>query len=412
MKNRSIINEEEKLRILNLHEHYKTNVVSTSLIIEAENIIPGGPNDDWDYKESGNKYYARKKGTANWILATGSAERAIKKDIFKRQVEKIDPSKSPFKSQTQGNEFRKFVNKYYKYIAKKHSLDIVGPFNNSNIINASEEIIPTKKYGKIKLGDLFFKQNKYVKQKGDEPGVTLPSLIETGFKVNRFNWKPDHGYYVDKCTQEGCAQYTYDMIGKKFGDAWQAYRSFDITKKISSNQLITMQKLFNSINKAGSPELNVETNNDATAKAFLQSLVPTDQSQFKNLTLGTVVGLYYPQSKNYDLAFFQSAIGKQRMEDGSWYPLRSPYFCSNKEKCTDTLWKPNQENKTFYPGSTLRSGNSFIPTTHIGFIGYIDESGTPYVVHNVHKTVYAYPVSKMSKNTLSIIWAGDPNTID
>jgi hypothetical protein len=115
MKN-NLISEEEKNRILNLYEFYSKNMVGTKLINEAETIVTdrGG---DWDYKESGNKYYARRKGADNWILATGNAERAIKKDIFNRAVEKVDVGKSLFKSQTQGNLFRKFVNNYYKNIA-------------------------------------------------------------------------------------------------------------------------------------------------------------------------------------------------------------------------------------------------------------------------------------------------------
>jgi len=60
----------------------------------------------------------------------------------------------------------------------------------------------------------------------------------------------------------------------------------------------------------------------------------------------------------------------------------------------------------------LKGGKSFIPNTHLGFIGYIDENGVPYVVHNIHKKVYAFPVDKMKKGkTLAIIWAGNPNQV-
>ena len=417
MKN-NLISEEEKNRILNLYEFYSKNMVGTKLINEAETIVTdrGG---DWDYKESGNKYYARRKGADNWILATGNAERAIKKDIFNRAVEKVDVGKSLFKSQTQGNLFRKFVNNYYKNIAKKYNLDLVGPFNNANIINSANEIVTSKKYGKIKLGDLFFKMNQNVKKKGEEPGFILPSLVDTGFSINRSNWSDDLGYYVDKCTQEGCAQYTSDMLNRPIGDAWQAYVVSQQGQgnkyvQVTPDLISKMTKTFNNINKSGSPSLNTQSGSDTSAKNIVKSLIPDNQSQFNSLPLGTPVGLYYPPSENFDLAFFQSAIGKSRNND-KWLPVHTPFFCKapefrkKGETCGTTLWKPEDLKKpiNFVPTSILKSGKAFTPNTHIGFIGYIDDKGQRYVVHNVHKTVYAFPVSKMNKNTLSIVCAGE-----
>lgn len=418
MKN-NLISEDEKNRILNLYEFYSKNMVGTKLINEAETIVTdrGG---DWDYKESGDKYYARRKGTTKWLLATGNAERAIKKQIFNRSVEKVDVTKSPFKSQVQGNFFRKFVNKYYSNIAKKYNLDLVGPFNNVNIINTANEVVLSKKYGKIKLGDLFFKQNQNIKKKSDEPGITLPSLVDTGFQINKSTFNKDLGYFVDKCTQEGCAQYTSDMLNRPIGDAWQAYV---VSQQNAGNKYVQatpeiinkMTQTFNLINKTGSPSLNTKSGADLSAENIVKSLIPTNQSQFNSLPLGTPVGLYYPPSENFDLAFFQSAIGKSRDNNKQWQTVHSPYFCKapefrkKGETCANTLWKPDDLKKPikFVPTSLLKSGKSFTPNTHIGFIGYINDKGERYVVHNVHKTVYAFPVSKMNKDTLSIVWAGD-----
>ena len=385
-------------------------MVGTSLIIEAENIIPGGPNDDWDYKESGNKYYARKKGTANWILATGSAERAIKKDIFKRQVKKIDVSSKIFKSQEQGDAFRKYVNTYHKNVAKKHNLSNIGPYDNENITNAANEIVKSKTYGKIKLSDLFFKQNKDIEKKGQEKGFTLPSLVKTGFEINKNRWESDKGYYVDKCTQKGCAEYTYDMIGNVFGDAWQAYMKFNKYATVSPGMVQFMTKVFNNINKVGMPNLNEPTSNDADAQKIIKTLIPSNQQQFNKLPLGTVVGLYYPKSSNFDLAFFQSAIGKSRDNAGNFVSVHPNYFCKSSwlspKSCSE--WNYSDAGESFAPSNTLENGKSFIPNTHIGFIGHIDQNGLRYVVHNVHQEVFAFPVNKMNKDTLSIVWAGSP----
>jgi predicted RNA-binding protein with PUA-like domain len=260
------------------------------------------------------------------------------------------------------------------------------------------------------LGSLFFKEDKKAKFLSDEPGQTLPSLVKTGFKINKENWSSDEGYYVDKCTQEGCAQYTYDMIGDKFGDAWQAYKSFDAYLNVSSSTVKKMEVLFNNINKVGFPSLNEETQNDIAAKNLLISLTP-NQNQFKNLELGSVVGLYYPNSSNYDLAFFESAIGKAKDNEGNWVSIKNPYFCTDPSNFEKTKWtlKDIKSDKTFKASPTLKGGKSFVPNTHLGFIGYIDDRGERYVVHNVHKTVYAYPISKMvAGKTLSIIWSGSP----
>jgi hypothetical protein len=123
-----------------------------------------------------------------------------------------------------------------------------------------------------------------------------------------------------------------------------------------------------------------------------------------------VVGLYFPGSVNYDLAFFQSAIGKSRDDSGELHDVISkPYFCKNPKNCSSTTWSQNDLNKNvkFYPGNTLSSGKAFSPNTHLGFIGYIDSKGTPYVVHNVHNQVFAYPVTKLGGDGLSIVWSGN-----
>ena len=64
--------------------------------------------------------------------------------------------------------------KYYPNIAKKNDLSIRGSFNNSNIINSSNEIITTKKYGKIKLSDLL------------DPDNPLPQMILYIYSMETF----------------------------------------------------------------------------------------------------------------------------------------------------------------------------------------------------------------------------------
>ena len=201
-------------------------VLSEQKLNEEENIVKGA---SWDYLKKDGIYYARKTNTTKWIITSGEVANAIATKIFKTPIKtdnvktqiKTNTVKSPFENKGQGDLFRQYVIKYYPNIAKKNDLSIKGAFNNSNIVNSSNEIITTKKYGKIKLSDLFFKQNKQAKLTSSETGQTLPSLVKTGFDIDKSSFKRDLGYYVRKCTQLGCAEFTYDMIGNTFGDAWQ-----------------------------------------------------------------------------------------------------------------------------------------------------------------------------------------------
>ena len=207
------------------------NVLLEQKLNEEEHIVKGA---SWDYLKKNDMYYARKTNTTEWILTSGEVANAIATKIFKTPIKtnnvKTNNVKSPFENKGQGDLFRQYVIKYYPNIAKKNDLSIRGSFNNDNIINSSNEIITTKKYGKIKLSDLFFKQNQQAKLTSSEAGQTLPSLVKTGFNIDKSSFKSNLGYYVRKCTQVGCAEFTYDMIGNAFGDAWQAYRKFNMKR--------------------------------------------------------------------------------------------------------------------------------------------------------------------------------------
>jgi peptidoglycan hydrolase-like protein with peptidoglycan-binding domain len=243
-----------------------------------------------------------------------------------------------------------------------------------------------------------------------DSGKTVEKLQQKGFHVNtKGKFEPNKGYFVFSCKESGCAQFTNNMLDTSLGDAWQAYTKFNAEVNVSPQIVNQMTNLFNKMNQSGQiPALDKVTPFDGEAKAIVQQLIP-NQSKFQNLPLGTVVGLYYPGSKNYDLAFFQSAIGKSRDEQGKLHDVISkPYFCKNPKNCSSTTWTENdlKKNVKFYPGNTLSSGKAFTPNTHLGFIGYVDKNGTPYVVHNVHNQVFAYPVNDLSPDGLSIIWAG------
>lgn len=54
---------------------------SESQTVTPDKVI-SNPGDDWEYSKEGDKYYTRKKGTEEWVLATGDAEYTIRTKVF------------------------------------------------------------------------------------------------------------------------------------------------------------------------------------------------------------------------------------------------------------------------------------------------------------------------------------------
>jgi hypothetical protein len=67
----------------------KSNEFPPSLHLQ-EQIIQGKDGDPYDYKKEGNVYYAKKKGSNNWIKTTGKVSDAISSKIFTNLKPKAD----------------------------------------------------------------------------------------------------------------------------------------------------------------------------------------------------------------------------------------------------------------------------------------------------------------------------------
>ena len=80
MKNLFIINEEEKNRILNLHE-----TATNRQYLPEQQVKKGLPGDPYEYMEKDCKYYFRnlKKGETQWTTANANQSSIIKTKIFK-----------------------------------------------------------------------------------------------------------------------------------------------------------------------------------------------------------------------------------------------------------------------------------------------------------------------------------------
>ena len=396
-------------------------VLSEQKLNEEENIVKG---TSWDYLKKDGIYYARKTNTTKWIRTSGEVANAIATKIFKTPIKtdnvktqiKTNNVKSPFENKGQGDLFRQYVIKYYPNIAKKNDLSIKGAFNNSNIINSSNEIITTKKYGKIKLSDLFFKQNQQAKLTSGETGQTkikqnnMNVLVSDTLVNKKILFDPKRETTPFKCTEDGCAQWVSNQLDdlgvRRQGNAWHSHNNGQSNLKstpfmnMGSSTQDQAAKIFSAINS--NP---IEKGYETGVKSFVKTLIPNQGTLKKTLKVNDIVGLYYDDSKVFTQAFFEGATGVSGMGSGT-KSTDGPYFRKKDGK----PWTPADLGKKiqFLPGNSLKNGSGFGMNTHLGYVGAI-VNGEPIIFHNIHNTVHATPLSKMGET--KIFWVKNgPNT--
>ena len=390
MKNLFIINEEEKNRILNLHE------------------------------TATKRHYLSEQQTTGYVtqLTESDLKKSIKKGLLREDVESLPDMKNVPLGKVESVQ-QALIDAGYDVgptgvdgIYGKYTRGAVLKYQKDNGIKQTGNVGPitSKRLGVQQLtsGKSKIQTRPEIKPKTQTRAEINPELKKLGFTIDYDSFNKDVGYFVTKCKQKQCSEFTGDMLNKTFGDAWHAKENLGVKVNVDTNTVKKMETLFNKMNNSGIiPSLEQKTPFDNEAKEIVKKLIP-DQSKFQNLPIGTVVGLYFPPSSNYDLAFFQGAIGKTRTGKGELKSIIShPYFCKNLNDCKDTVWTEKdlgRKNK-FVAGNTLKSGESFAPVTHLGFIGYKDKNGVPYIVHNIKHDVYAFPTNKLNPDGLQIIWA-------
>jgi hypothetical protein len=125
-----LISEEEKNRILNLHESSKKK-----LYLMEQTVT--NYDSKYDYKKEGNQYYYRTKGTDKWILSKGDSSISIQTKVFNQPIKNnvTVGSKDNFKNKesftqtkdTTGDTMRSF-NQSYSKTAKivQESINLMG----------------------------------------------------------------------------------------------------------------------------------------------------------------------------------------------------------------------------------------------------------------------------------------------
>jgi hypothetical protein len=355
MKNLFIINEEEKNRILNIHEsatkrHYLPEQdlgQPTQSVDKPQNlqdisgtvIKQGSYGDPYVYAKLGNDYYYSKLSDGdnpNWVLATKEDSiKSIKSKIFNEKIPKIKTITPPEKNK-----------------AKKQPI-------------------------KVKTTD----KTKTVVDKTKKTGVIVSDKINPKFKSILDISKLSVSYPVDifDAGQKNCATFIRQFINGlgDVGDAWIAYDNSRLGSTIwssfnhlNSNQIADVTDLWKEINSAGGGKEKGPFSSKVVS--FVNGLVP--KSPGVSLKLNDIVGLFYPGSKHHEEAFY--AAGK-------------PFFKKNIVGMTVN-------------GDTIKKGVGWGMNTHIGVVGAIKD-GVPLIFHNIGGQVWADPYTNL-KGGARIAW--------
>jgi hypothetical protein len=350
MKNLFIINEEEKNRILNLHEtatkrQYLSEqsldlgqsseptqpVTTVPTLLDSGAIVKQGlPPDPYVYAKLGDDYYYSKdvdSDNPNWKLAKNEKSiNAIKGKIYNEKIpvkKKITPPK--------------------KEDNKKPPIPKKEDDKKSNVV-LSKKISPTFKT-----------------------------------KINTSKLSTSHPVDIFKAGQNNCATFVHQFVDGlgDVGHAWIAYDNSRLGNtimssfnRLNSNQIDSVTDLWKDINKSGGGKEKGQFND----KVFniVNKLVPKTPNV--SLKLNDIVGIFYPGSGHHEEAFYDAGKG---------------------------FFKKNMLGMTVN-GETIKKGIGWGMNTHIGVVGAIKD-GVPIVFHNIGGQVWADPYNNL-KGDSRIAW--------
>lgn len=222
--------------------------------------------------------------------------------------------------------------------------------------------------------------------------------------------------FIAKCSETGCAEWVGSIAGWQ-GNAWHEHWHDEVVDSaffgggITGN-INTITNLFNKVNRKPEPEAF-----NSSVKSLVLKMIPS-KSKFKNIELGSVVGLYWPSSSKFTQAFYEGATGSRKL--GKKFDAGDPAGEPGFFETTDGRpWDPSMagdKNIKFRPTDKLKSGKGFGMNTHLGFIGAY-ANGEPVVFHNIGPgtegdkgRVYATPLKALSKSRMMILWQKKPKS--
>jgi murein DD-endopeptidase MepM/ murein hydrolase activator NlpD len=369
-----LISEEEKNRILNLHETATKNLYL--LEQSTEYTVKQGDSLSKIANRHGStvKDIAQFNNISNVNLIRVGQKLEIPQTSTQTKSDKSTETQkiSPFKNKEEGNKFRKWVNSTLPSYAKKLKLDDSGSFNNSFIINAWNYDLPLKSGETMKLGDYYNLKTSGVGSDVNKNNIEIMKGFNPDFKsqINFDNLKVnDTTNNFCKPNDDQCAQFVNDISDDTdvVGNAWEAY---GLDTKLGStiyssfknlgdkkNDVIKLWQQIN--NRPGEQKWGKEGPLSSKISNIIDNIVPTKYSG-PELKVGDVVGIYHKSSKNHERAFYEGGkAGK------GW-------FVNGK------------------PGSTINKGEGWGMNTHIGRVAVV-KNGVPLIFHNVDGTTKSDP---------------------
>jgi peptidoglycan hydrolase-like protein with peptidoglycan-binding domain len=404
-----LISEEEKNRILNLHESmskkttkitelelkevvsrvlmeqtYKDKVTAIQQELKKRGYDLGnsGPNEDGIDGVYGPKTTQAviKFQEENGIKQTGFVgdTTAAKLGTPSLAKSKTTTPTSPFTTKEEGDKFRKWVNDNYKGLADKLDLDPSGSHTNKYIIDAWNHKL-TDAYT---LGKLYKEKTQGQSNVGQS---SLSSNIAPNYQ-GKFNLAAlDSAQSVPVCRADTteCGQFVNNLFTKLdyVGNAWNAHDYDPIGPRIKTtyhnwtpSQVDRIYNIFNEIVKKGGPEEKGPQSENI--KKLQEELAPNITAA--DLKKDDIVGIYYPKSPNHEIAFFEAALSGYKPNE---LPAGKGYFIKDGKGG----WKK---------GRTISGGVGFGMNTHLGIVGAIKD-GVPLVFHNVNGQVYSDPYNAL-----------------
>jgi peptidoglycan hydrolase-like protein with peptidoglycan-binding domain len=436
-----LISEEEKNRILNLHEYAikremvsqkksvktlnedmealpeyegvslgKVEAVQQALVNLGYKIGSTGPNGDGvdgkfgeKTKAAVKKFQTSKNLDDDGIVGDNTAGALGVQPLYTKAASGSSSSSSgsgtssgsatdsPFKTREEGNAFRKWMHKNFPNAVKKFDLNIEGDHTNKTIKNVYNSLPPnytTTTYGMYYERTKGQTQSSQTQPKKDQL-VVAPGLNPGVFKnINIAALDSTKSTKVcDKAGTRECASYI-NMLSdqtRNVGDAWTAHDNDSLGTRIKTAyhgltpaQTDKIFNIFKAIQKSGGPTDNGPQT--ANIKALQTGLVPKISAS--DLKPGDYVGIYYPGSLNHEKALYNAAL------------FGKGYFIKDSSG-------------QYKKGNSISKGTGFGLNTHIGMVGF-EKNGVPLIIHNYKGTVYSDPWDKI-KGGGKIMWIRRPS---
>jgi peptidoglycan hydrolase-like protein with peptidoglycan-binding domain len=303
---------------------------------------------------------------------------------------------SPFNTKEEGDAFRKFMHRHFPNDVKSLDLDIEGSHTNETIKNAFDS--KPKGWTNTTYGQYYLKnKNK------SQPSQQQPDRITK-------NISPFYKYHFDLADIDStrsekllfpadttdCGQFVNNLSPKIdfVGNAWLAHDNEKLGPRIKTGyrglddtQVKAVNNIFQAIVKKGGPVDN--GSQSGNIKQLTQQLIPSITPS--DLKIDDVVGIYYPTSSYFEKAFFQGALSGYKPSE---LPTGRGYFIKDGKGG----WKP---------GKTLSGGDAFGMNTHVGIVGAIKD-GVPIIFHNISGIVHVDPYNKLVGGG-KIMWVRRPS---